>query len=176
MKLPAVVGECCHKHTPGHPCTPAPRSLQRHLLLGCKANVTLKTLLTENSAISATVKTKTSLLRAPAGGQPHLPGRNVADTMGQCASCPGSMLGEPPGAHLPWGQGPAQPLLPACTPQKPGSHRRTLHGPVGRPGGLRALKYVWGKLLTGSKGHVNTSLWWNGCSRTDSPLPQTLPS
>lgn len=68
---------------PGMPLTSPSESPQRHLLLGHKASVTLKTLLTQNSAVAATVKTKTPLPSVPAGGMAHLPGRNVAVTMGQ---------------------------------------------------------------------------------------------
>ena len=68
---------------PGMPLTSPSESPQRHLLLGHKASVTLKTLLTQNSAVAATVKTKTPLPSVPASGMAHLPGRNVAVTMGQ---------------------------------------------------------------------------------------------
>lgn len=128
---------------PGMPLTPPSESPQRHLLLGHKASVTLKTLLTQNSAVAATVKTKTPLQSVPAGGKAHLPGRNVAVTMGQlcvpprfqarrarpmptsrvwrCACQalgPGSHPASPGSSHSPRSQHPRENATRAC--QRPG--------------------------------------------------------
>lgn len=168
---------------------PTCQKSQRHLLLGCKASVTLKTLLTQNSAITATVTTKTHPLNAPAGGTPHLWGRNVTATMGSV--CPAQTL-SPGRAHpvlmsrawpmlrpcgcpvttTPWGQGPTQPVLAAQAPQKPSS-QKMLHVPAGDLEAC-APKNVWGELLTSPKPMCTHHYRRNGCSGTDRPPPQTL--
>ena len=166
---------------PGMPLTSPSESPQRHLLLGHKASVTLKTLLTQNSAVAATVKTKTPLPSVPAGGMAHLPGRNVAVTMGQLCVPPRfqasrAVLYQHPGrgtapARL-WGPGPTPPLLAAHTPRDLSTHGRMLHGPAG---GLGAPLGKAAKLRTSSKHCVNTSFQREVVARGQTvPLRQAL--
>lgn len=160
---------------PGTPLAPPSASPQRHLLLGHKASVTLKTLLTQNSAVAATVKTKTPLQSVPAVARPTCRGGMWPSQWGSCVSRPGSKPAEPvlcqhPGcgavpARL-WGPGPTPPLLAAHTPRDLRTHGRMLHGLAG---GLGAPLGKAAKLRTSSKHRVNTSFQREVVARGQTP-------